>query len=172
VGILLLSVSFSVKCFVDYCLCLCLSGLSGDLVAQSLLFYEVFCRSLFVPLSFRSTRDRPLCLIGFAFLDLSSFFLWPIHTLDYSGWKYIFQDLPYCSREEFEDTKGVIRIRISKNRQQWPKEKLQKDKQQSTKHTYKTKDRATQTPLKAGCEVRCSGRVAVPAPLVTPVVLI
>jgi hypothetical protein len=24
---------------------------------------------------------------------------------------------------------------------QWPKEKTQKDKQQSTKHTYKTKDR-------------------------------
>ena len=26
---------------------------------------------------------------------------------------------------------------------QWPKEKVQKDKQQSTKHTYKTKDRVT-----------------------------
>jgi hypothetical protein len=41
--------------------------------------------------------------------------------------------------EEFEDTNGVIRIHISKNRQ-WPKEKVQKDKQRSTKHTYKTKD--------------------------------
>jgi hypothetical protein len=51
---LLLSVSFSVKCFVDYCLCLCPSGLSGDLVSQCLLFCEVFCRSSFVPLSFRS----------------------------------------------------------------------------------------------------------------------
>jgi hypothetical protein len=27
---------------------------------------------------------------------------------------------------------------------QWPKEKGQKDKQQSTKHTYKTKDKLTQ----------------------------
>ena len=53
-GILFLSVYFSVKCFVDHCLCLCPSVLSGDLVAQSLLFCEVFCRSLFVPLSFRS----------------------------------------------------------------------------------------------------------------------
>ena len=26
---------------------------------------------------------------------------------------------------------------------QWPKEKEQKDKQRSTKHTYKTKDRVT-----------------------------
>jgi hypothetical protein len=31
---------------------------------------------------------------------------------------------------------------------QWPKEKVQKDKQRSTKHTLKTKDRVTQTPLK------------------------
>jgi hypothetical protein len=32
----------------------------------------------------------------------------------------------------------------------WPKQKVQKDKQQSTKHTYKTKDRVTRTPLKTG----------------------
>ena len=33
-------------------------------------------------------------------------------------------------------------------RTQWPKEKVQKDKQRSTKHTYKAKDRVTRTPLK------------------------
>ena len=62
-------------------------------------------------------------------------------------------------QEEFEDTKGVIIIRISqKNRlTQWPKEKGQKDKR-STKHTHKTKDRVTRTPLKTGGELRCSGR--------------
>ena len=43
---------------------------------------------------------------------------------------------------------------------QWPKEKVQKDKQRSTKHTYKTKDRVTRTPLKTGGELRCSGRVS------------
>ena len=32
----------------------------------------------------------------------------------------------------------------------WPKEKVQKDKQRSTKHTLKTKDRVTRTPLKTG----------------------
>jgi len=37
---------------------------------------------------------------------------------------------------------------------QWPKEKVQKDKQRSTKHIYKTKDRVT--PLKFGGELRCS----------------
>jgi hypothetical protein len=42
---------------------------------------------------------------------------------------------------------------------QWPKEKVQKYKQRSTKHTYKTKDRATRTPLKTGGELGCSGRV-------------
>ena len=47
---------------------------------------------------------------------------------------------------------------------QWPKEKVQKDKQRSTKHTYKTKDRVTRTPLKTGGERRCSGRVSSSCP--------
>ena len=42
---------------------------------------------------------------------------------------------------------------------QWPKEKVQKKKQRSTKHTHRTKDRVTRTPLKTGGELRCSGRV-------------
>jgi hypothetical protein len=37
---------------------------------------------------------------------------------------------------------------------QWPKEKGQKDKQGSTKHKHKTKDRVTRTPLKTGGEFR------------------
>ena len=54
-----------------------------------------------------------------------------------------------------------IRILISKKQTtQWPKEKVQKDKQRSTKHTYKTKDRVTRSPLKTGGELRCSGRVS------------
>jgi hypothetical protein len=42
----------------------------------------------------------------------------------------------------------------------WPKEKVQKDKQRSTKHRYKTKDRATRTPLTTGGELRCSEKVS------------
>ena len=42
---------------------------------------------------------------------------------------------------------------------QWSKETVQKDKQRSTKHTHKTKDRVTRTALKTGVELRCSGRV-------------
>ena len=53
---------------------------------------------------------------------------------------------------------------------QW-QNKVQKDKQRSTKHTYKATDRVTRTPLKTGCELRCSEEQAVLSPLVTPVVL-
>ena len=42
---------------------------------------------------------------------------------------------------------------------QWPK-KVRKDKQRSTKHKYKTKDRITRIPLKTEGELRCSGRVS------------
>ena len=37
---------------------------------------------------------------------------------------------------------------------------VQKDKQRSTKHIYKAKDRVTRTPLKTGGELRCSGRAS------------
>jgi hypothetical protein len=37
--------------------------------------------------------------------------------------------------------------------------KVHKDKQRSTKHTYKAKDRVTRTPLKSGGERKCSGSV-------------
>ena len=59
----------------------------------------------------------------------------------------------------FEDSKGVIRIRkSSKNREHNGQKK--KDKQRSTRHTHKTKDRVTQTPLKTMGELGCSGRVS------------
>jgi len=37
--------------------------------------------------------------------------------------------------------------------------KVQKDKQRSTKHTHKTKDRVTRTRLKTVGELRCTGRI-------------
>jgi hypothetical protein len=48
---------------------------------------------------------------------------------------------------EFEDTTGVLRIRKSKTRKHNGQKK--KYKQRSTKHTHKTKDRVTGTPLKS-----------------------
>ena len=65
----------------------------------------------------------------------------------------------------FEDTKGVIRIRISKKNRQHngQKKKIQMDKQRSIKHTYKTKDRVTRTPLKTGDEFRWALRLYHPS---------
>ena len=37
---------------------------------------------------------------------------------------------------------------------QWPKEKVQKDKQRTTKHTHKTKDRVILTPLKTNNDLQ------------------
>ena len=54
-------------------------------------------------------------------------------------------------KEDFENAKGVIRIRISKKNLQ---HNGQKDKQRSTKHTHKAKDRVARTPLKPGDELR------------------
>ena len=54
--------------------------------------------------------------------------------------------------KEFEDTKGLIIIRRSKNRQHNDQKK--KYKQRSTKHTHKTKDQGTRTPLRTGDELR------------------
>ena len=55
-----------------------------------------------------------------------------------------------------EDTKGVIRIRISKKNRQY---NGQKDKKWSTRYTHKTKDRVTRTPLKTGVELLRSSLV-------------
>ena len=55
---------------------------------------------------------------------------------------------------------------------QRPKENVQKDKQRSTKHTYNIKDRVTRTPLKQWVYSDDPEGYTVPAPLVTPVVLI
>jgi hypothetical protein len=49
---------------------------------------------------------------------------------------------------------------------------IKKDKQRSTKHTHINKDRVTRTPLKPGVNSGAPEELTVPAPLVTPVVLI
>ena len=64
----------------------------------------------------------------------------------------------FCNvQEEFEDTKEVIRIRKSKDRQHNDQEK--KYKQRFTKHTHKTKDRVL---LSCIIKVKklCTGRVS------------
>ena len=66
-------------------------------------------------------------------------------------------------RAYLEDTKrGNHNPYIEEQTTQWPKEKVQKEKQRFTQYTYKTKDRVTWTPLKTGGDLRCSGRVSSP----------
>ena len=65
-------------------------------------------------------------------------------------------------KEEFEDTKGVIRIRNSKrgrqhNGQKYMTKTTNNDLQMIT---HITKDRAARTTLKTGDELMCSGRVS------------
>ena len=48
---------------------------------------------------------------------------------------------------------------IEEQTTQWPTEKVQKDKQRSTRHTHKTKDRVIRAQLKTRGKLRCSGRV-------------
>ena len=50
---------------------------------------------------------------------------------------------------------------------QWSKEKVQKDKQRSTKHAHKTTDRVTRTPLKTGVDSGAPEGWTVPVPLVS-----
>jgi hypothetical protein len=61
--------------------------------------------------------------------------------------------------EDFEDTKGIIRIRKSKDRQHNGKNKKEvRTNNDLQSITHKTKDRVTQTPIKTAGELRCSGR--------------
>ena len=64
--------------------------------------------------------------------------------------------LGLIKQKEFEDTKGVIRIRKSNDRQhngQKKKGKRTNNDLQNNKH--KTKDRSTRTPLKSEGELSC-----------------
>jgi hypothetical protein len=62
----------------------------------------------------------------------------------------IFTGLDYMSKKSLKIPKRGNQNPYIEEEQttQWPKEKVQTDKQRSTKHTHKTKDRVTRTPLK------------------------
>ena len=64
------------------------------------------------------------------------------------------------AKEEFEDTKGVIRIRKSKEIGQHTMTKRKRTNNDLQNITHKTKDRVIQTSLKPGGEVRCSRRIS------------
>ena len=73
-------------------------------------------------------------------------------------WKRILTKSIWLCQEEFEDTKGVIRIRISKkNIQHNGQKKNYKRTNNDLQNIHETKDRITWTPLKTGGELMSSG---------------
>ena len=72
-----------------------------------------------------------------------------------------FYQYHWIDKEEFEDTKGAIKT-VYRRRTDNTMAKRKSTKLQTTitKHTHKTKDRATRTPLKTESESRCSGRAS------------
>ena len=67
----------------------------------------------------------------------------------------------FWGQEDFEDTKGVIRNRKSKEEQTTQKTTNRKKTNNDLQNiTHKTKDRVTRTKLKTVNELRCSGRVS------------
>ena len=58
--------------------------------------------------------------------------------------------LGVCYKKSLKIPMGNQNPHIEGQTTQCSKEKVQKDKQRSTKHAYKTKDRVTRTPLKSG----------------------
>ena len=68
--------------------------------------------------------------------------------------------ISWREQEEFEETKGVIRIRKSKRDRQHKGQKKKKKRINNDlrKTTQNTKDRGTRTPLNIGGELRCPGR--------------
>ena len=63
-------------------------------------------------------------------------------------------------KKDWSYQRGNQKPYIEEQTTECPKEKVQKDKQRSTKHTHKTIDRITRTPLKIGGEPRCCGGVS------------
>jgi len=80
----------------------------------------------------------------------------------------IFSIITTCSLEYSSCNSICTLYKIEEEQaSQWLKEKGQKNKQRSTKHTHKTKDRVT-----SGLNSVAPEGLTVPSPLVAPVVLI
>ena len=77
----------------------------------------------------------------------------PIHL----NWNFLESPLYFLVSCNRTSSPTVILGKVQ-NRQHNGQKK--KDKQRSTKHTHKTKDRVTRTQLKTGGELSCSGRVS------------
>jgi hypothetical protein len=76
---------------------------------------------------------------------------WDVKTIGNIGCRFLFVQCSSVIDFKVNMKRRVLRYqRVNQNpyieeelTTQWPKEKVQKDKQRSTKHTHKTKDRVT-----------------------------
>ena len=72
----------------------------------------------------------------------------------------------------WRDQRGNQHPYVKEQTIQWGKEKVQKEKQQSARHTYQAKGRVTRVPLKTGVNSGAPEASVDPDPLVALVVLI
>jgi hypothetical protein len=116
----------------------------GQTTSSSPVFSGVPCYSIF---SFMCMFCRSL----FVFLY---FFFWPLCCLFFFDIRILITPLVSSNSSYVGHLRNVELSFITNYdicidcRYQWPKEKVQKDKQRSTKHTHKTKDRVTRNPTK------------------------
>ena len=75
-----------------------------------------------------------------------------IYTMDIIKHRFLSKSKDKLFKKSLKIPKGGNQNPYIEDEQttQWAKEKVQNDKQQSTKHTHKTKDRITRSPLKTG----------------------
>ena len=94
----------------------------------------------------------------------------PFHDI-YQSWNSNILKSNYSShrRRVWKYQRGNQNPYIEEQTTHWLKEKVQKDKKRSTKHTHKTKGRVTRTLLKTGVNSGASEGFSVPAPIVAPV---
>ena len=91
--------------------------------------------------------------------DIQSVTGWQVQECDLRNCKFNWQI--YLIRRVWIYQRGNQNPYIEEEQTtEWPKEKGQRNKQRSTKHTYKTKDQVTRTALKTRYERRYYGRVS------------
>jgi hypothetical protein len=110
----------------------------------AIFFYEILTQIF----DFQSNMYNETCLNR---TSLGPTFVFGMdRCLVYTGWMN--KDFLYCTfilRRVWRYQRGNQNPYIENEQTtQWPKEKVQKDKERFTKHTHKTKDRVTQTPRK------------------------
>ena len=93
-------------------------------------------------------------------MSVYNIILWPIKSSQFDNWFVNNRDFQCSNRKVWRYQRVNQNPYIEEEQTQWSNENKQKDKQRSTKHTFKTKDRVTGTPLKTGCELRCSERLS------------